>query len=228
MTVCIAAICEENTADPKIVLCTDRKISSALGSSEQTLKIRVVGQEWRCLFAGDEPDFLGCIPYFRRQFRSVKDIDETNACDLVRKALQGRRLEKIEELIQSRFSISYSELRDTGKIKLPDDTFRSAMSDVEMMEVRAEFLAVGYAYTFPMIIKTDKHCHAVIRENFAAIGEGAYLAQASLLRREHDSMRTLADTLYNVFEAKKFAEGAPTVGKKTTFFIFHATGLQAA
>jgi hypothetical protein len=43
MTVCIAAICEENTADPKIVLCTDRKISSALGSSEQTLKIRVVG-----------------------------------------------------------------------------------------------------------------------------------------------------------------------------------------
>ena len=59
MTVCIAAICDENTDDKKIVVCTDRKISSALGSSETILKSRALGfEDWRCLTAGSEPDIL--------------------------------------------------------------------------------------------------------------------------------------------------------------------------
>ena len=45
MTVCMAVICEE-ADNPKIIFCSDRKISSALGNSETMLKVRTLGHNW--------------------------------------------------------------------------------------------------------------------------------------------------------------------------------------
>jgi hypothetical protein len=100
------------------------------------------------------------------------------------------------------------------------------MTEIELTEIEAEFLVVGFAGIFPMLIKTNRRCSAIIQEDFAVAGEGAYLAQASLLDRGHWDLRSFDETLYAIYEAKKFAEGAPTVGKSTSIWVLHRSGEQ--
>jgi hypothetical protein len=223
MTVCIAAVCDENTDDPKIVICTDGKAGGALGSAEMTLKIRTVGDRgWRCLTSGADTDILACLPLFRKQFRAPVIDDETNVLGLVRAALFERKRDKAQEIIQGKFAIPYSEFLATGKSRLPDDVFRSATTEVELTQLEAEFILAGYdANEYPMLIKTDKKCSAWIKEDFVVAGDGAYLAQASLLNRGHENVQSLNRTIYTVFEAKRFAEGVPTVGKETYLMVLH-------
>jgi hypothetical protein len=75
-----------------------------------------------------------------------------------------------------------------------------------------------------MLIKTDRRCGAKIQEDFAVAGEGAYLAQASLLNRGQFNMKEFEESVYAVWEAKKFAEGAPSVGPATSLSVLHKDG----
>src|SRR5438552_3725069 len=109
MTVCIAAVCEENSDDPKIILCTDRKVSSALGSAETMLKSRIIGTRWRCLTAGKDTDILSLLRLLKNHFMSPSNIDETNVLSLVRNALNERKKEKADEIIQGKFGIPYTD-----------------------------------------------------------------------------------------------------------------------
>jgi len=225
MTVCIAAVCEENTDDRKIVLCTDRKISSALGSAETTLKSRSLGVEsWRVLTSGADRDIQSTLRLLKQRFSESESIDETNVLSIVRAALNQRKKDKADELVNGRLAISYSEFLERGKKKLPKDIFRAITAEVELTKIDAEFVIVGYAYGFPILLKTDGNCGASIREHFAFAGEGAYLAQAALLSRAHNHLETLGRTIYSVYEAKKFSQGAPSVGEETSITILHQDG----
>jgi hypothetical protein len=225
MTICIAAVCDENTDDRKIILCTDRKISSALGSAETSLKSRTLGLEsWRCLTSGSDIDILCTLRLLQNIFRDENNIDETNVLALVRAALNNRKRDKAEELIQGKFGISYMEFLEHGKNRLPDDIFRAVAFEVEQTALDAEFIIVGYGYGYPLLVKTDTNCRASIKEHFAVAGEGAYLAQAALLSRAHNHLMPFGRALYSVFEAKKFSEGAPSVGKSTSITVLHSDG----
>lgn len=226
MTVCIAAVCEENTTDPKIILCTDRKVSSALGSSETMSKVRsIVPNKWSCLTSGTDSHILATLLHLQEQFREHKGtVDETNALSLVRAALNKRKLEMAEECIRGKFGISYTEFMATGKSRLPDDQFRSATTEVELLKNDAELIIVGFPLGFSMLIKTEG-TYAAIKEDFAVAGEGGYLAQASMLHRAHNSLESLDRSLYCVYEAKKFAEGAPSVGRSTSVITMSKDGV---
>lgn len=223
MTVCIAAVCEENIA-PKIVICTDRKVGGALGSAETMLKTRWIGNGWKCLTSGTDNDILATLRLFKNHVNKEQIIDETNVLRIVRAALNERKFDKANELIQGKFAIPYSEFLAAGKARFPDDQFRAVMSEVELIEIEAVFIIVGFADRFPILIKTDRTCGAVIKEDHVVIGEGGYLAQAALLSREHHNIETLERTLYSVFEAKKFAEGVPSVGTTTAIYVLYADG----
>jgi hypothetical protein len=82
VTVCIAAVTAE--LDRKIILCTDEKASSALGSSE-TLKIRPAGN-FQCLVSGTDTDIVAVMRLLRRSL-AAPEIDETNLLPAVRSAL---------------------------------------------------------------------------------------------------------------------------------------------
>lgn len=81
MTVCIAAACKVG-AEHKIVLCTDRKSSSMLGSAETARKAIRLGNGWRCLTAGVESDILSLVRLYSIAFKDINNlapekIDET-------------------------------------------------------------------------------------------------------------------------------------------------------
>jgi hypothetical protein len=224
MTVCIAAVCEENLDDPKIIVCTDRKVSGELGSAEIVLKQRTVTHRWSCLTAGIDSEILCALQLLKKHFDGAKEIDETNVLAITRAALNQRKRDKAEEIVQGKYGISYVDFVSTGKARFPDDAFRSAMTEVEIMELGAEFIIFGYINTFPILIRTNQRCMAVIKEDFAVIGEGGYLAQAALLNRGHSSVEPFGKSLYCAYEAKKYAEGAPTVGRTTSVMVHHRNG----
>ncbi len=134
--------------------------------------------------------------------------------------------ESAEELIRSKYAISYDEFLKFGKIRFPEDIFRRAVAEVELIRLDVELVIVGFPLGFAMLIRSGPQCSASIKEDFATAGEGSYLASASLLKRNHISTMSLARTLYNVYEAKRFAEGVPSVGRATNIAVLTPEGLE--
>jgi hypothetical protein len=120
------------------------------------------------------------------------------------------------------YAISYEDLLKIGKEKLSPEDFRDAIKIARDTRVEAECIISGFADGFPMLLQTTVDGQVLIREDFAVVGEGAYLAQAMLLHRAHSDIRPFLQALYTVYEAKKFAEGARSVGQYTSIACCHA------
>ena len=228
MTVCIGAICNLGD-DPRIILCSDMKVSGALGSAEIMLKNRVVHMSsrapWHALTAGTDTDIAALVSLMRASFRSGGIVDETNVVSIVSNALHAGKRQRVEQLVQSKFALSYDEFLRVGKSQLPDEAFRLLTTEIEMTVLDAELIVAGFeSDTFPVLVKAHSKDGALIKEEFACIGEGAYLAQASLMSRSYSETMDFNMALYIVYEAKRFAEGAPTVGRATSIAIVRQDG----
>ena len=216
VTVCIAAPCLEGKGS-RIVVCADRKASSALGSAESTLKMRALPSGWHALVSGNESDIEALIRHFRNQFGTLPGFEEIDAC--IKQALFARKRELAEEYVQSRFAITYAEFYATGKERLPADVFHNAIQGISTIDLGAELIICGFISGFPEIYHCDRRGKATAASDFSVIGEGEYLAAASLLRREQHHMESLGHTLYNVFEAKRYAQAVGSVGAKTLLAV---------
>ena len=111
-----------------------------------------------------------------------------------------------------------------GKDKLPPEIYRETILEIANINLGCVFLIVGFVGMMPMLLETNERCQVFLREEFAAIGDGAFLAQAVLMRREHMGGRNLSEALYYVYEAKKFAESVTTVGRVTSITVLDNTG----
>lgn len=54
---------------------------------------------------------------------------------------------------------------------------------------------------------------------FYAIGSGSIVAQVVLARRGHDRSRSLAETIYSLYDAKRAAESVSGVGHSTDLCV---------
>jgi hypothetical protein len=132
VTVGIAAVCDQGTADPKIVLCTDTKVGDHLGSIDM-LKTRPLNPaNWVCLTSGIDTDILPTWTLLKAFFTGAQTIDETNVLSLIRNALNRRKLEKTEEFVQGKYAVSYAEFIQRGKSLLPEDQFGLSMAAIEL------------------------------------------------------------------------------------------------
>ena len=114
VTVCIAAACIEGE-ERKIVLCTDRRTGSVLGSAETALKNRTIKDGWRCLTAGAETDIHAMVRLYRAAFRSTPTITVQNIDSIIKLPLQQRKKELADEYIRHRFAISHADFITFGK-----------------------------------------------------------------------------------------------------------------
>src|ERR1700720_36956 len=96
VTVCIAAKCKDKD-EHKLVLCTDQKISSALGSSDAMLKNRMLGHGWRALVAGSETGLLRLVQHYRNAMSATQAVTGGNVDALMRKPALDRKREHAEE-----------------------------------------------------------------------------------------------------------------------------------
>src|SRR5437764_1268337 len=193
MTVCIAAACRENKEN-KIIFCADWKISSALGSAETKLKTRNFSKTWLCLTAGNEPDINAVIKMFRQGFNLARAqklvVDEVEATRIAREVVARRKREQINEFTQATYGLSYDDFLSFGKDKLPSDLHREALLDMRNLRLGVELILGGFdAKGFSHLVKVNADGRVSVHEEFAVVGEGAYLAQTVLLHRGHNDQR---------------------------------------
>jgi hypothetical protein len=145
------------------------------------------------------------------------DFDENLVTSMVRDALLTRKLEKADETTRGQYGLSYDELRKVGNTQMPPDLFREAMWAVRDCDIRAQFIVYGFTdFGLPLLVETDTSGKVFIREDFAVVGSGGYLAQSVMMHREHHESASVEETFYTVYEAKRYAEGDRSVGPSTT------------
>src|SRR5207302_1582890 len=83
---------------------------------------------------------------------------------------------------------------------LPDDLYREIFWEIKTHYSQAELI------------------------DFAVVGSGTGIGEASLFHREQNFLHPLELTLYHVYEAKRLAEQAPSVGKRTKLFVARSGG----
>ncbi len=223
MTICTAAICRDNHEN-KIVLCTDQKISTVVGSSDTARKEYGLGNDWHCLVSGSESEFLALVRLYRERFVNKANLTATTIDGSMKWPLNQRKAELCDQYTWGRFAVSYLDFMKTGKDQLPPEVFYEAVQHIKNIELDADLIICGFINSAAEIYHTDRRGSAKAAADFATVGEGEYLASSVLLRRKQHNYASLEETLYNVFEAKKFAESVGSVGQKTSISIISEGG----
>jgi hypothetical protein len=108
VTICIAAACSTEDG-PRIVVCSDHKVSNYLGSNETGFKQRLIKIGWLCLLAGELTAARDLHFLLKKHFATVEKIDETNVKVLVEAAVNQRKRELTNQYVQGEFAIPYDE-----------------------------------------------------------------------------------------------------------------------
>lgn len=223
MTVCIAAICNmgDKERGPVIVTCADVLMSGALGKAENRLKNRPMACGWGVMTAGEDGEMTALHDHMCDQFNGLtwNGVHSNDAMDRVRAAIGARKREKIEELVMSKFGITYEELRTTGNTNFPPEIYREAMWAIESCKLDVECVIYGFDVIGTPVIISASGGHVYRRRDFGIIGSGGYLAQSMLMHRGFHTFLPVQYGAYLAYEAKKHAEGETAVGQTTSFFV---------
>jgi hypothetical protein len=242
MTVCIAArIVTNNSA---IVLAMDMRGSVEWASAETTYKwIPFKKSGFHALIAGPIStarelarfcgDYVDAAPTLNTQ---------TDIVLALRRGIGKYKREFAEAHVQSRLGITYDEFRTSGKSTLPEDLYRDVAWEIKNHYSNAELIVAGFlppaslcqevseregrrVVGTPYIFKVSGDS-ALTCDDFATIGSGGALAEASLLHRSQNLNHSLARTLYQVYEAKRLSERADGVGAKTRLIILYQDSIR--
>jgi hypothetical protein len=207
-----------------MIVCSDLRVSSALGTAETHVKQHSLPQGWCCMGSGDSVGITSLEYFVYSELSHLTEIDETNIVPTVSLAMQKRKSELAQQYVGVKFGIDYESFLKFGKERFNNEIFRNALLDIAGIPIRASLLICGFYKTSPLICVTTTSGAVSIIDHFGVIGEGAPLANSVLLHRSHDETKLLSESIYSVFEAKKYAERVSSVGENTNIRIMDANG----
>jgi 20S proteasome alpha/beta subunit len=198
MTICIAAICRAYGNDV-VVLCSDNRLDQGdLGAQEAGAKLAKLGWNWAAMMAGDWDTVRELVPAMKKAFVRNGIVKTKSA------------LIRMTQRAATAFATS---------VLCPQS-------------VRCELLITGFIDDEPIMLLVwidDKVAWTKLVHDFYAIGEGHAAALYILKHRKQNPLRsTLEETVYHVYEAKKFSEIIKTVGQTTRLAIHSALSEQQA
>ena len=145
-----------------------------------------------------------------------KALDKQSALEELRKPPQFLKRRLVEEYVQNTLAISYDDFLTKGS-SLPASLYETIASEISRLEIGCQFILIPVpASAIRSFFTVDVSGCVYQEQNFAAIGSGASNALAWLHFRAHSQFTNVNDTLLHVWEAKKFSENAPGVGKSTS------------
>lgn len=220
MTLCIAAeTWVENNDSPCLVLCADRQIETPTSKAETALKIIGMGGAWQGMYSGDVAAAMELIAIIGERLQSSPNASRLESLELVRAGVAEYRKRFASALVSNRLAIPYDEFLKNGKKKLPPDVFRSVLQEIQDSQLGLQLIVTGFAENRARIFVIDHYGNVSHQDNFAAIGTGASNAESMLFFRSQQVETLLPQSLYNVFEAKRFAESSPGVGEQTDILV---------
>jgi hypothetical protein len=227
VTLCIAGACQYRNK-PIIVTCTDWKSSSSLGASETADKLRwLKPPNWIALTAGGAAHADALVRAYRVGLKD-KPITEENATELFNEIAVGQMAWIKNNLVQRLLGVTYEHLRLKGKKEFPESVILDTYVELRKVTLGASLIVAGFVQRNdsmkPLICKVDRSAQVTVTDHFEAIGEGLYVANPPLLRRQYNSDVSVMDAIYRLYEAKKLAEIVPSVGEDTSVDILFPTG----
>lgn len=220
LTLCIAAeTWVENNDSPCLVLCADRQIETPTSTAETALKIIGMGNGWHGMYSGDVASAMESIAIISERLQSSRDASRLQSLKIVRAGVADYRKRVANAQVSNRLAISYDEFLKNGRKKLPSDVFRSVLQEIQESQLGFQLILAGFAESRTRIFVVDRHGNTWQQDNFATIGTGSANAESMLFFRSQQIETLLPQTLYNVFEAKRFGESSPGVGKQTDILV---------
>jgi hypothetical protein len=215
MTLCIGAAARD--AEKKyVVCCFDRKIETDAAGSETGYKIRKLPHGWGALLAGDVPKAEELIGFYTDRLQSGLKAPPSHYAKELRAPAYKMKQELIEQYVQSLFGMSYQEFRQAGSQgQMPETLFAETLYEIGRIDIGCQLILFSVGTDGTKIFSVDADCSVSAQSSFCAVGTGARSATAWLHFRKQNLALTLEETLYHTYEAKKFAENAPGVGKET-------------
>jgi hypothetical protein len=157
---------------------------------------------------------MALVRLYRLQFKDPQNLRYDNIDASMKAPLHKRRVQLVDEYLQRRFAMSHAEFLN-NKDKLPQELYFDATQRLGQLKINAELIIAGFIDGTPEIYYTDTEGTARPANHFAVIGEGEYIAQSAMLRRQHSDWSDLTNTLYSVWEAKRLAQVIGSVGEET-------------
>jgi 20S proteasome alpha/beta subunit len=227
MTVCIAAICENDTDSPKIVLASDRMITfqDIIQFEHELPKLEEVAPN--CVVAT-----AGTATLHTELLRNAK-IPKTDTIQPIREIAQRikdsfdkARKEEIENIVLKRYGFDNFESFYKMQSSLSNNLSDEIIGEITDYEFDLQILIAGIDESGPHIYKIDVDN---VMMPFDALGyEGAGIgfehSRTTFFSSSYTDKFPLSKALYTVYKAKNIAEKAPGVGKATDFWLIKKSG----
>ena len=221
MTLCLAAECRRHRHFfNALVFATDQKIEGEIASADIGRKlVTITGQWYPILMAGTQTRALSLIDEIGRAIQRFetppgKDDIPPPWEHVLQLAVMQQKNNIAQEIVSTSFGITYDEFLKAGKAAFPEDIHREVISEIAKAPLDCWLLVLAFAHTDARLYRIGPTGTVESCENFAAIGSGYYVAEASLFQRSQNVQNDLGTTIYNVYEAMKLGSIAPGVGAK--------------
>ncbi|MGB8412460.1 MAG: hypothetical protein WCE23_06505 [Candidatus Binatus sp.] len=219
VTLCIAATCEHK-GKPCIVFCSDRKIVQGDVSSETGDKLSWFIPRWPILYAGTISRAHELIDVYRTELKRAK-FKKSTIFDEFKRPPWIYKDKLLEDRSRKAAGLAYKEFLAQKSAFTDFDKLLAFITD---SDIECELILGGFVDEESYLFVVDGEGGVSYEDDFAAIGSGADLATAVLRFRKQYSVRNLAETIYRLYEAKKFAQMEPNVGRRTFIDVLEPRG----
>jgi hypothetical protein len=230
MTVCIAALCEQGS---KVVVAADRMFTSPAVNVEfetDETKIEVLSHACVALSAGNSASATEILGGAKRRFGNNQSPWIVDAAESVRAEYMATRNRKADEqVVAPALGYDFDYFRAKGGT-LPEylekqpQTFQNLTMLASQWNLILDIIVTGIDATGGHILQImhPGTISAVEKLGYATIGTGAVHALTRLTLGAQTKHKSLAETVFAVFDAKKSAEAAPGVGLATDMAVIDA------
>jgi hypothetical protein len=151
------------------------------------------------------------IDVYRTELKGVR-LSKSTIFDVFKRPPWVYKDKLLEERSRKLTGLPY---RDFLQQRAAFSDFDKKLAEIADYDLECELIFAGFVNSEVYIFVVWGDGAVSYEDDFAAIGSGADFAVAMLRYRNHHSGLSLWETMYHVYEAKKFAEMEPHVGKKT-------------
>lgn len=223
VTVCIAAVCETLTNDPKVILCADTRMSApGLVKYEMGFKFGWAARGIHAMIADEPARAKELLATYWAYLNGVQLTPENVADEIKKPPMQYKR-KLIDEYVRLNWGVSYDDYLAGALNNLPQDTLSGLAQQIAAIRLRCQLILTPFVNGQPKLFTVEDDGTTIQHDNFAVIGSGSWIAQSNMLLRQHLDTDSLARTLYCVHESKHLSESETSVGPKTLMVVANRT-----
>jgi 20S proteasome alpha/beta subunit len=230
MTVCIAVACESGK---NIVVAADRMLTYPppvnLEFETEEKKIEPLSDSCVAMGSGDTSNITTIIRAVKERIGSQGSVAVAAVAPLAQESYVSQRNSKFYEVfVMAQLGLDFKRFSANGMslpvyLQAQPMVFQQVTIASMNFQFREELIIAGIDGSGAHVYAIQPPGTTVVLDKmgYGAIGSGAIHALTYLSLRGQTVHRGLADTLYNVYVAKKTAESAPGVGPGTDLAIIN-------